>query len=89
MVAPKYGPTETSQSSVPDVQDGADAVRSNDKKREKREKVLGRLMSMAEGIRSEGNAMFKNMEYEQAEDKYSQAIHMLKKVGGVLRLGCL
>ncbi len=78
MVAPKYGPTESSQSSVPDAQN--DAARSTDKKREK---VVGRLISMAEGIRSEGNAMFKTMEYAQAEVKYSQAIHMLQKVCNV------
>lgn len=81
MVAPKYGPTESSQSSLSDAQD--DPTQSTDKKREK---VVGRLISMAEGIRAEGNAMFKNMEYAQAADKYSQAIHMLQKVGDFLRL---
>eukprot|EP00903_Cladosiphon_okamuranus_P006326 g6199.t2 len=87
MVAPKYGPTESSPLPNSAVQDnaalasgnaGADADADADTKR--RRQILDKLLQQAAELRLQGNQAFKKAQLDQAEVKYSQAIHMLQKI---------
>lgn len=78
MVAPKYGPTETSS---PSDTSQDSASRSSEKRREQ---VLQRLIEQAGESRSEGNSLFKHQAYAEAEIKYSKAIHTLQKASACL-----
>lgn len=84
MVAPKYGPTESSplSDSATAVHDDAASASGNADKR--RQQILGKLVKQAAELRLQGNQAFKKAQLDQAEAKYSQAIHMLQKVGCVL-----
>lgn len=43
--------------------------------------ILDKLLQQATELRLQGNQAFKKAQLDQAEVKYSQAIHMLQKVG--------
>lgn len=83
MVAPKYGPMESSPS--PDFAAVQDTVSRSAGKDKQRQQILQSIMKQATELRLQGNQAFKKAQLDQAENYYSKAIHRLQNVSERIR----